>query len=240
LVAIQASQPPLPLLEGDNILSLMGTSEDTGGGGRPQPTLLNFNLKELEGFRYRVEDVSRSVTRTAVKEVRVAELKQEILNSEKLKSHFVDNPNDLKILRHDKSILHPMRKMMHLKHIPSYLIPQGLVRGGADPSLAKKKKRKRGGVRKSRDQRRRTDNDPLQNPQTAADTKVDATAANSSAKIPTNDLIFDDKEVLGRSTAGRTKWKMKHRKGKFSNKKKQQGGGSGKTGRRSKYRPAGS
>eukprot|EP00639_Heterosigma_akashiwo_P016216 CAMPEP_0206397602 /NCGR_PEP_ID=MMETSP0294-20121207/23596_1 /ASSEMBLY_ACC=CAM_ASM_000327 /TAXON_ID=39354 /ORGANISM="Heterosigma akashiwo, Strain CCMP2393" /LENGTH=686 /DNA_ID=CAMNT_0053852791 /DNA_START=29 /DNA_END=2086 /DNA_ORIENTATION=- len=206
LVAIQASQPPLPLLEGDNILSLMGTSEDTGGGGRPQPTLLNFNLKELEGFRYRVEDVSRSVTRTAVKEVRVAELKQEILNSEKLKSHFVDNPNDLKILRHDKSILHPMRKMMHLKHIPSYLIPQGLVRGGADPSLAKKKKRKRGGVRKSRDQRRRTDNDPLQNPQTAADTKVDATAANSSAKIPTNDLIFDDKEVLGRSTAGRTKW----------------------------------
>lgn len=62
-----------------------------------QPSLLQFNMKELDSFRYRVEDTLRSVTNAAVKELRAAELKREILNSEKLKSYFAENPNDLKV-----------------------------------------------------------------------------------------------------------------------------------------------
>ena len=62
-----------------------------------QPSLLQFNMKELDSFRYRVEDTLRSVTNAAVKELRAAELKKEILNSEKLKSYFAENPNDLKV-----------------------------------------------------------------------------------------------------------------------------------------------
>ena len=54
-------------------------------------------MKELDSFRYRVEDTLRSVTNAAVKELRAAELKKEILNSEKLKSYFAENPNDLKV-----------------------------------------------------------------------------------------------------------------------------------------------
>jgi ATP-dependent RNA helicase DDX56/DBP9 len=64
---------------------------------RMQPAPLEFNAKELESFRYRVEDTLRSVTVTAVRELRSAELKREILNSERLKSFFAENPNDLKV-----------------------------------------------------------------------------------------------------------------------------------------------
>lgn len=58
---------------------------------------MQFNVNELDSFRYRVEDVLRSVTNVAVKEMRNAEIKKEILNSEKLKSYFAENPGDLKV-----------------------------------------------------------------------------------------------------------------------------------------------
>lgn len=45
----------------------------------------SFEMKQLEGFRYRVEDALRAVTRIAVKEARLKDVKSEILNSEKLK-----------------------------------------------------------------------------------------------------------------------------------------------------------
>ncbi|KAF8889330.1 P-loop containing nucleoside triphosphate hydrolase protein [Infundibulicybe gibba] len=55
----------------------------------------NFDMKQVEAFRYRMEDALRSVTRSAVREARIKELKSEILNSDKLKAHFEDNPLDL-------------------------------------------------------------------------------------------------------------------------------------------------
>ncbi|KAH8116447.1 ATP-dependent RNA helicase dbp9 [Phellopilus nigrolimitatus] len=84
----------------------------------------NFDMKQVEAFRYRMQDALRAVTRTAVREARVKELKSEILNSEKLKAHFEDNPLDLEYLRHDKP-LHPTRVQPHMKHIPKYLMPRG-------------------------------------------------------------------------------------------------------------------
>ncbi|RKO86535.1 hypothetical protein BDK51DRAFT_26390 [Blyttiomyces helicus] len=82
-----------------------------------------FNMEQVEGFRYRCEDGLRAVTRAAVKEARIKELKQEILNSEKLKAHFEDNPTDLLALRHDKT-LHPARVQAHMRHVPDYLLPK--------------------------------------------------------------------------------------------------------------------
>ncbi|TFK74960.1 DEAD-domain-containing protein [Pluteus cervinus] len=83
----------------------------------------NFDMKQVESFRYRMEDALRSVTRSAIKEARVKELKTEILNSDKLKAHFEDNPLDLEYLRHDKP-LHPTRVQPHMKHVPKYLLPR--------------------------------------------------------------------------------------------------------------------
>ncbi len=44
-----------------------------------------FDMKQVEAFRYRMEDALRAVTRSAIKEARIKELKTEILNSDKLK-----------------------------------------------------------------------------------------------------------------------------------------------------------
>ncbi|KAH8103835.1 DEAD-domain-containing protein [Cristinia sonorae] len=82
-----------------------------------------FDMKMVEAFRYRMEDALRSVTKSAIKEARIKELKTEILNSDKLKAHFEDNPHDLEYLRHDKP-LHPTRVQSHMKHIPKYLLPK--------------------------------------------------------------------------------------------------------------------
>ncbi|KAH9947033.1 DEAD-domain-containing protein [Amylocystis lapponica] len=83
----------------------------------------HFDMKQVEAFRYRMEDALRAVTRSAIKEARIKELKAEILNSDKLKAHFEDNPNDWEYLRHDKP-LHPTRIQPHMKHVPKYLLPR--------------------------------------------------------------------------------------------------------------------
>jgi hypothetical protein len=77
---------------------------DTVGGEVAQPCPLAFNMNEIEGFRYRVEDVRRAVTRAAVQDARVKEIKHEMLNSQRLKSHFEDNPKDLSLLKHDVAL----------------------------------------------------------------------------------------------------------------------------------------
>ena len=45
----------------------------------------SFDMKQVEAFRYRMEDALRAVTRSAIREARIKELKTEILNSDKLK-----------------------------------------------------------------------------------------------------------------------------------------------------------
>ncbi|CAH1757659.1 18234_t:CDS:10 [Entrophospora sp. SA101] len=82
-----------------------------------------FDIKQVEGFRYRVEDALRAVTKIMIKEARLKDIKSEILKSEKLKAHFEDNPNDLKVLRHD-TVFHHSRVQQHMKHIPPYLMPK--------------------------------------------------------------------------------------------------------------------
>jgi hypothetical protein len=47
-----------------------------------------FKLEEVEGFRYRSRDAWRAVTRIAVREARLKEIRQEVLNCEKLKVCF--------------------------------------------------------------------------------------------------------------------------------------------------------
>ncbi|CUM65197.1 uncharacterized protein PRCAT00002825001 [Priceomyces carsonii] len=82
-----------------------------------------FDMDQVEGFRYRAEDAFRAVTLTAIREARVRELKQELVNSDKLKRFFEENPNDLATLRHDKE-LHSARVQSHLKRVPDYLLPE--------------------------------------------------------------------------------------------------------------------
>lgn len=114
--------------------------EKEQGGRGSKLKEYQFDMKQVEAFRYRMEDALRAVTRSSIKEARIKELKAEILNSDKLKvssnsfgnlirllrvfqAHFEDNPLDLEYLRHDKP-LHPTRVQSHMKHVPKYLLPR--------------------------------------------------------------------------------------------------------------------
>lgn len=92
-----------------------------------------YDKSQVDAFRYRMEDALRSVTRSAIKEARIAEIKHEILNSKALKAHFEENPKDLEYLRHDKA-LHPVRNQQHLRHVPGYLKPRIAGIAAAEPA----------------------------------------------------------------------------------------------------------
>ena len=84
-----------------------------------------FDMKQVENFRYRMNDALRAVTKNSIREARTRELRQELLKSERLKRHFEENPADLNHLRHDGE-LRAARTQSHLraKHVPDYLLPK--------------------------------------------------------------------------------------------------------------------
>ncbi|HLD77584.1 MAG TPA: helicase-related protein, partial [archaeon] len=86
--------------------------------------MLPFSLKPelLRGFRYRVEDVLRSITDKVVRECRMREIKRELLNSEKLREHLEENPQDAEQLKHS-ALSARSRERAHLKNVPDYLLP---------------------------------------------------------------------------------------------------------------------
>jgi len=179
LELIQESQPVkssgIAAATADETLKEASLEEGGGGAGsammhpqvQRQPCPLDFDLKEIEGFRYRVEDVSRAVTRVAIREARALELKSEILNSERLQSHFEDNPHDLQLLQHDRRSTHISKVQDHLKHVPKYMLPRGME---VDEGVGRKKRKKKtrsqrmgAAAKKNGSRERNKANDPLQN-----------------------------------------------------------------------------
>jgi hypothetical protein len=183
--------------------------------------------------------VSRAVTRVAVRETRAAEVKAEILNSERLQSHFQENPADLQLLQHDRQATHISRVQDHLKHVPKYMLPRGME-VAADVSRKKRKKKTRSQRMASR--ARNKANDPLQNfdgevnmdglggsddeGEQVEDDKyfdgVDDDDVEVSKEAKNRAFLDMEDEGYGKSTAGRNAWKMKHGKGKFNKKRMQE------------------
>ncbi|KAL8668722.1 MAG: hypothetical protein Q9168_006660 [Polycauliona sp. 1 TL-2023] len=114
-----------------------------------------FDMKQVDAFRYRVNDALRAVTQISIREARTRELRQELLKSEKLKRHFEENPADLQHLRHDGE-LRAARLQPHLKHIPDYLMPSNGKRGltSADIGFVGFRKEGENRIRKARMQKR--------------------------------------------------------------------------------------
>lgn len=84
----------------------------------------HFDMEQVEAFRYRMNDALRAVTRVAVREARTRELRKELLNSEKLKRYFEENPDQLKHLARHDSESRTSRQLPHLRHVPDYLLPR--------------------------------------------------------------------------------------------------------------------
>jgi len=72
----------LPSAEKDEVVFARIEKEQGARGSKIKE--YKFDMKQVEAFRYRMEDALRSVTRAAIREARVKELKSEILNSDKL------------------------------------------------------------------------------------------------------------------------------------------------------------
>lgn len=103
----------------EEIKSFVGDDENKGSNSIAEFPFLTKNA--VESLRYRAEDVAKSVTKIAVRESRAQDLRNEILNSEKLKAHFETNPRDLDLLKHDK-VLSKNAPPPHLRDVPDYLI----------------------------------------------------------------------------------------------------------------------
>lgn len=115
----------------------------------------HFDMKQVESFRYRMNDALRAVTRIAIREARTRELRQELLKSEKLKRHFEENPEDLRHLRHDGQV-RAARIQPHLRHVPEYLMPSNGKKGiaGEDIGFVGLRKTTDNRIRKARMQKR--------------------------------------------------------------------------------------
>lgn len=94
----------------------------------------------MESFRYRAKDAWRAITRIAVHEARVREIRVEIFNNEKLKGFFNENARDLQVLRHDKP-LKTVKVQQHLAHVPEYIVPKALKRLALNVSSRETKSR---------------------------------------------------------------------------------------------------
>ncbi|GAB2231808.1 hypothetical protein Droror1_Dr00010822 [Drosera rotundifolia] len=105
----------------EEIKSTLG-EEASGDGNFVAPFPL-LTQSAVESLRYRAEDIARSVTKVDVREARAQDLRNEILNSDKLKAHFQHNPRDLDLLKHDK-VLSKKPPPAHLRHVPEYMFDQ--------------------------------------------------------------------------------------------------------------------
>ncbi|GLC37850.1 hypothetical protein PLESTB_001483000 [Pleodorina starrii] len=81
---------------------------------------------QVEALRYRGEDVAGGITKSVVREARAKELKNELLNSERLKEYFEDHAAEKVLLRHDKPLA-AAPAATHLKHLPAYLKDPALI-----------------------------------------------------------------------------------------------------------------
>ncbi|XP_065827842.1 probable ATP-dependent RNA helicase DDX56 [Oscarella lobularis] len=135
---------------------ILKKAEEKLSGGKDPVRPYEFDMAEIEGFRYRVNDALKIVTRAAVREARLKEIRTELLNSEKLKAHFQDNPRDLQVLRHDKN-LHPTRVQQHLKNVPTYLVPAALKSSFGRDGPPSKKFYRKGQGHSSKAQKRKMD-----------------------------------------------------------------------------------
>lgn len=131
-----------------------------------------------------------------IKEARINELKQEMINSDKLQVHFDDHPEDLELLQHDRALL-PKKVKKHLKVIPNYLLPPSLQRTYETP-ISKVEKRRVYNPRST---------DPLQ------------TITLGMDNVPINNAIKSNESDFVILTA-RNRWRKKHYKNKRNKNKR--------------------
>eukprot|EP01029_Cantina_marsupialis_P032186 TRINITY_DN95_c4_g1_i1.p2 TRINITY_DN95_c4_g1~~TRINITY_DN95_c4_g1_i1.p2 ORF type:complete len:312 (+),score=114.41 TRINITY_DN95_c4_g1_i1:27-938(+) len=172
-----------------------------------QPSEFPLDLKEIEGLRYRTNNTLQSITVSVIKNARVSEIRQEMLNSDRLQSYFEDNPQELKTLQHQRSI-QPFRVDPALKTVPFYLVPKSLE---GQMNKESKKRRATSDFRSNKRQAL----DPLRN---FAEKNLLLNSRHSNRR----GVTLSSKAYMvdtGNSISGRRQWQKDHKKGEFSRKR---------------------
>jgi ATP-dependent RNA helicase DDX56/DBP9 len=81
-----------------------------------------FRTAAIEGLRYRVDDMLSTIGRRSVAQARAVSLRMELINSQRLKAHFEDNPRELSLLKHNTPVA-KREVRAHLTYLPRYLLP---------------------------------------------------------------------------------------------------------------------
>lgn len=102
--------------------------------GRPFEKL-QLKMEQFEKFRYRCEDVLRSVTEKRIKACQINDVKKAILAIKDSKNKIELNPEDKKILADAKKKEKPLK---HLALVPDYLLPDSM-RKNSKPYMVNKK-----------------------------------------------------------------------------------------------------
>lgn len=98
----------------------------------------SFKMEELEAFKYRAKDAIRAVTKDVIRAARLKEIQAELRNSERLRSFLKINPNDVELLKHDRTIKRVTQT--HLQDVPDYIIPPTLKTRQKQFSVAEKRR----------------------------------------------------------------------------------------------------
>lgn len=93
-----------------------------------------FDFAQIEGFRYRTQDALRAVTKSAIHEARMKDLRRELLTNQRLREHFSTRPLDIQAIAGNQTeasltegsrtanLLPQSKIKSHLKHVPAYLL----------------------------------------------------------------------------------------------------------------------
>lgn len=98
-----------------------------------------FKMEELEAFRYRSKDAIRAVTKDVIRSARLKEIQAELRNSQRLRSFLKINPNDVELLKHDRTIKR-INNQSHLQDVPEYIVPATLKQRQRQFSVAERRK----------------------------------------------------------------------------------------------------
>lgn len=113
----------LSLIEPNELKTFGQVSKKLLKQGRMPFELLEVKMDQFEKFRYRCEDILKTVTNKKIKACQMNDVKKAILSAKEVKTQFETNPEDKKILAEAKKRHRPPR---HLSIVPEYLMPEGM------------------------------------------------------------------------------------------------------------------
>ena len=164
---------------------------------------LNVSVASFEPLRYRVEDVSKGISRRAIAASRQKELLTEILHNDEMKKKLSENSEEVQALRQSVRNLREHAKIKwHLQELPEYLVPdlkgiKPLVGKSSDDvatKLAKKRKSMENDQMAMKKKRKLTLREKL---------------VNKDQRLADDDTVAPDELA---PISGRKLWKIKHHK----------------------------